>query len=51
MIAEDELSSEARMVRDALIARGLENPAITNGLDVNEKKEALPITCGRSWKP
>ncbi|MDY6323238.1 MAG: GTP cyclohydrolase I FolE [Succinivibrio sp.] len=37
----DGLSPEAKMVRDALIARGLENPRESNGLSADEKKRII----------
>lgn len=40
-INADELSSEARMVRDALIACGLENPCSTQNLTNEQKKEVI----------
>lgn len=36
-----ELSAEARMVRDALIAQGLETPMIENGLGPRQKYERI----------
>lgn len=40
-INADELSPEARMVRDALIACGLENPCSTQNLTNEQKKEVI----------
>lgn len=37
-----ELSKEAIMVRDALIAHGLETPWIDNGLTTAQKKKLFP---------
>jgi GTP cyclohydrolase IA len=36
-----ELSTEARLVRDALVARGLETPMIDNGLGPRQKYERI----------
>ncbi len=41
MSAEDELSPEARMVRDALIERGLENPGNFSNQSPDEKKAVI----------
>lgn len=35
------LSAEAKMVRDALISKGLESPWIDNGMDSSEKKRVI----------
>ena len=41
MADQGQLSPEARMVREALIARGLENPGIDNGLTPEQKKAVI----------
>ena len=41
MADQGQLSPEARMVREALIARGLENPGIDNGLTSEQKKAVI----------
>ncbi len=41
MADHGQLSTEARMVREALIARGLENPGIDNGLTSEQKKAVI----------
>ncbi|MBQ9275526.1 MAG: GTP cyclohydrolase I FolE [Succinivibrio sp.] len=38
---EQGLSPEARLVREALLARGLENPRLDNGLSAERKKEII----------
>jgi GTP cyclohydrolase I len=40
-VADRHLRTEAVLVRDALIARGLETPMIINGLTAGDKREAL----------
>jgi len=41
-VSKAELSKEAIMVRDALIAHGLETPWIDNGLTTAQKKKLFP---------
>jgi GTP cyclohydrolase I len=41
MADQDSLSPEARMVRDALVKRGLENPGIENGMTPEQKKAVI----------
>ena len=41
MADQGQLSPEARMVREALISRGLENPGIDNGLTSEQKKAVI----------
>ena len=47
MNEQEPLSEEARMVRDALIARGLENPGIENGMSPEQKKEVISSSFAR----
>lgn len=47
MNEQKPLSEEARMVRDALIARGLENPGIDSGMSPEQKKEVIASSFAR----
>ena len=47
MADQGQLSPEATMVRDALIARGLENPGIDNGLTPEQKKAVIASSFAR----
>ncbi|MGN0909340.1 MAG: GTP cyclohydrolase I FolE, partial [Succinivibrio sp.] len=44
---QSSISPEARLVRDALIARGLENPGIDNGMDPDQKKAVIASSFAR----